>query len=42
MWDEMEEIPKKFSDPLFTRLFLLAKIGSFTPEELKQYHQYGT
>ena len=36
---EMEEIPKKFSDPLFTRLFLLAKIGSFTPEELKQYNQ---
>ena len=35
----MEEIPKKFSDPLFTRLFLLAKIGSFTPEELKQYNQ---
>lgn len=34
---EMEEIPKKFSDPLFTRLFLLAKIGSFTAEELKQY-----
>lgn len=36
---EMEEIPKKFTDPLFTRLFLLAKIGSFTPEELKQYKQ---
>ena len=36
---EMEEIPKKFSDPLFTRLFLLAKIGSFTTEELKQYRQ---
>ena len=36
---EMEEIPKKFSDALFTRLFLLAKIGSFTAEELKQYRQ---
>lgn len=36
---EMEEIPKKFSDPLFTRLFLLAKIGSFTADELKQYKQ---
>lgn len=29
----------KFSDPLFTRLFLLAKIGKFTAEELKQYRQ---
>ena len=36
---EMEEIPKKFSDPLFTRLFLLAKIGSFTAEELRMYKQ---
>ena len=35
----MEEIPKKFSDPLFTRLFLLAEIGSFTAEEFKQYQQ---
>ena len=34
---EMVEIPHEFSDPLFTRLFLLAKIGNFTPEELKQY-----
>jgi predicted transposase/invertase (TIGR01784 family) len=34
---EMVEIPQEFSDPLFTRLFLLAKIGNFTPEELKQY-----
>lgn len=34
---EMEDIPKKFSDPLFTRLFLLAKIGKFTAEELNQY-----
>ena len=34
---KMDEIPKKFSDPLFTRLFLLAEIGNFTPEEHKQY-----
>lgn len=34
---EMVEIPHEFSDSLFTRLFLLAKIGNFTPEELKQY-----
>ena len=36
---EMEEIPMKFSDPLFTRLFLLAKIGEFKAEELKQNRQ---
>ena len=34
---EMEEIPKKFSDPLFTRLFLLAEIGNFTAKELDDY-----
>ena len=36
---EMEEIPKKFSDPLFKRLFLLAEIGRFTAAELQQYQQ---
>ena len=36
---EMEEIPKKFSDPLFTRLFMLAKIGKFTAKELEQYEK---
>lgn len=36
---EMEEIPRKFSDPLFKRLFLLAEIGSFTAQELKNYKQ---
>lgn len=34
---EMVEIPKEFSDPLFTRLFLLAEIDKFTAEEKKQY-----
>lgn len=34
---EMVEIPSEFGDPLFTRLFLLAEIGKFTAEELKQY-----
>ena len=34
---EMVSIPKEFSDPLFTRLFLLAKIHNFTPDEYKQY-----
>lgn len=34
---EMVEIPKEFSDPLFTRLFLLAEIDNFTAEEKKQY-----
>jgi len=36
---EMDEIPKKFSDPLFTRLFLLAEIDNFTAEEKKQYYK---
>ena len=36
---EMVEIPDKFSDPLFKRLFLLAKIGKFTAEEYEQYQK---
>ena len=36
---EMTEIPKEFSDPLFTRLFMLAEINNFTAEEYKQYQQ---
>ena len=34
---EMEAVPEKFDTPEFRRLFLLAKIGNFTPEEYKQY-----
>ena len=34
---EMVAIPKEFGDPLFTRLFLLAKINNFTSDEYKQY-----
>ena len=34
---EMVEIPKEFSDPLFTRLFLLAEINNFTSDEYDQY-----
>ena len=34
---EMVAVPKEFSDPLFTRLFLLAEINKFTAEEHKQY-----
>ena len=33
------EIPREFSDPLFTRLFLLAEIDNFTAEEKKQYYK---
>ena len=36
---EMVEIPKEFSDTLFTRLFLLAEIDNFTAEEKKQYYK---
>lgn len=36
---EMVDIPKEFSDPLFTRLFLLAEIDNFTAEEKKQYYK---
>ena len=34
---EMVEIPKEFSDPLFTRLFLLAEIDKFTADEKEHY-----
>ena len=34
---EMVAVPKEFSDPLFTRLFLLAEIHNFTAEEHRQY-----
>ena len=34
----MTEIPPEFSEPLFERLFLLAEIGNFTPDEMKQYY----
>ena len=33
----MDEVPEKFSDPLFRRLFILSEIGNFTAEELEQY-----
>ena len=36
---EMVSIPKEFGDPLFTRLFLLAKINNFTSDEYKQYQK---
>ena len=36
---EMDEIPEKFSDPLFRRLFMLSEIGNFTADELKQYEE---
>ena len=36
---EMVEIPAPFQTPEFKRLFLLAKIGKFTPDELKEYEK---
>ena len=36
---EMDQIPEKYSDPLFRRLFMLSKIGNFTPDELIQYNE---
>ena len=33
------EIPVPFQTPEFKRLFLLAKIGNFTPDELKEYEK---
>ena len=36
---EMVEIPVSFQTPEFKRLFLLAKIGNFTPDELKEYEK---
>ena len=34
---ELTEIPEKFQDPEFKRLFLLSEINNFTPDELAQY-----
>ncbi len=34
---ELTEIPEKFQDPEFKRLFLLSEINNFTPDELTQY-----
>ena len=36
---EMVEIPAPFQTTEFRRLFLLAKIGNFTPDELKEYEK---
>ena len=35
----MVEIPEVFRTPEFKRLFLLAKIGNFTPDEYKEYQK---
>lgn len=34
---EMVSVPDQFSDPLFRRLFMLAEIANFTPEDKKHY-----
>ena len=34
---KMTEIPEEFQEPEFKRLFLLAEIGNFTPDEMAQY-----
>ena len=36
---ELVSIPKEFNDPLFTRLFMLAEIHKFTPEEYELYQK---
>ena len=36
---EMVMIPDEFDDPVFSNLFLLAKINNFTSDELKQYQK---
>ena len=36
---ELVSIPKEFNDPLFTRLFMLAEIHKFTPEEYILYQK---
>jgi predicted transposase/invertase (TIGR01784 family) len=36
---EMVVIPNEFDDPVFSNLFLLAKINNFTSDELKQYQK---
>ena len=35
----MKNIPPEFADPMFQRLFLLAEINNFTPEEREQYYK---
>ena len=35
----MKNIPPEFADPMFRRLFLLAEINNFTPEEREQYYK---
>ena len=34
---KLKKIPKEFDTPEFRRLFILAEIGKFTAEEMKQY-----
>ncbi|MBE6215698.1 MAG: Rpn family recombination-promoting nuclease/putative transposase [Bacteroidales bacterium] len=34
---KLKKIPEEFDTPEFRRLFILAKIGNFTAEEMKQY-----
>ena len=34
---KLKKIPKEFDTPEFRRLFILAKTGNFTAEEMKQY-----
>lgn len=34
---EMSSVPEVFKTPEYERLFILAEIGNFTPEEYKQY-----
>ena len=36
---EMTSIPAVFKTPEFERLFILAEIGKFTPEEYEQYQK---
>ena len=36
---EMVVVPDEFDDPVFSNLFLLAKINNFTSDELKQYQK---
>ena len=36
---KMTGIPAEFSDPLFSRLFMLAEIGKFTAEEKQHYYK---
>ena len=34
---EFDRVPEKFDTPEFRRLFILAEIGNFTPEEMEHY-----